>query len=101
MKLRLSLLIVLSLTLAACAELGEHVLPEKFKSQLVSIRAANIEIDRKTADLQKQIADLQSERQWNCQRANSVANEALNSLNLSGSEYKVDLDTLTIRSVRR
>ncbi len=98
MKLRISILIVLALSLSACVELGAHALPEKFKNELTSLRSSNIEIDRKVADLQKQIVDLETQKQWNCARENSVANEALNSLNLSWAEYNVNIDTLEIQS---
>lgn len=101
MKFRLPVLIVLALTLTACADIGLHALPEKYRTALSSLRTQNIEIDRKIQDLQKQIADLNTERQFNCARENSLANEALNSLNLSGTDYQVNVDTLEIQSSHR
>jgi hypothetical protein len=92
--------IIASVAMAACAQLNSEEIPAPYKSRIVELRTDSIAMERKCADLQKQIAEMQAQSTWDRRQIEITAGEALNSLGKSASQYTINVDTLKIEPSR-
>jgi hypothetical protein len=100
-KTLVPLLGILFIVAACDAQLGGRDVPAPFKAKIASFRDDQTALQRQRADLQKQIAELDAKCQWDAQQVDITAGEAIRSLGYSTPEYRVNIQTLRIESVRR
>jgi hypothetical protein len=76
-------------------------IPAPYAKQLSDLNADRRELAKKRQDLDKEIAGLAAQEQWDCQRQGVIAGEALQSLKLDATEYVVNIDEMKIVYRRR
>lgn len=96
---RAATLILLTFTLLGCNSAWTEDVPAPYFDQIAKLRDANIELAKKCQDLAKQQADLAAEQNWNSSRINLFAGQALAKLGKSNSEYKVNIDKMTVEKI--
>lgn len=92
--------LVASLALAACSQLsasGDEI-PEPYKTKISQLRADSVAMQRKCADLQKQITEMQAQQNWDQQQMVVTAGEALNAVGRDQRDWSVNVGTLKIES---
>lgn len=101
-RLLLIAVIVASVALGACAELnsGDQV-PEPYKAKISALRADQITQAHKCADLQKQIAEINAQGEWDERQMNATASEALNAMGRDQRDWSVNINTLRLESKKR
>lgn len=90
-------LMVAAVAMAACAELNSEDIPGPYKAQIVLLRTDSVAMERKCADLQKQIAEMKAQAEWDRRQIDIAALEALNSVGKSSAQWTVNVDTLKIQ----
>ena len=89
------------LVLIACdAQLNMRDIPDPYKGKIVSLHNDMTSLNRKCADLQKQIAEMNAQMNWDATQIEITSAEAMNSLRYSNVEYKVDVQKLKIVGVK-
>lgn len=86
--------------MAACSQLmasGDEI-PEPYKSKLTTFRTDSITLQRKCADLQKEIAEMQAQQQWDVQQMSVTSGEALSATGRDPRDFYVNMSTLKIES---
>lgn len=82
--------------LAACDVTTEDV-PKQFKDQIITLRNESIAAQKKCQDLAREEQELNARIQWNNQRVQTVAQEALIATGHTGDgKYIVNTSTLKI-----
>ena len=89
---------VLALTFVSCAQTNGRDIPEPYASNIAKLRQDRIDLTRKCSDLQKQMAEVQNQINWDSQQINVEAGEAMYSLHYSPVKYSVNIDTMKIES---
>lgn len=85
------------LIVAACdGQLGTRDIPSPFRERISALHADQIAMAKKCADLQKQIAEMNAQAQWDASQMDVAGSEALNSLGYSNQEYSVDVQKMKI-----
>jgi hypothetical protein len=78
------------------ADTLSRAIPEPYAKQISDLNADRREIMKKRQDLEKEIAGLNAQEQWDCQRQGVIAAQALQSLRLDGVQYIVNIDSMEI-----
>jgi hypothetical protein len=100
-KVFLAAMLVATFALAACAEFdsGDQI-PEPFKTKIAQLRSDSLAMQRKCADLQKQIAEMNAQAQWDAQQMNVAGGEALSVTGRDPRDWYVNVNTLRIESTK-
>ena len=102
LKKILAAAIVLFALTACNADLGSGIdIPKPFRDKIVTLHADELSLNHKCADLQRQIAEMNAQVQWDQGQMSSIAIEAMNSIGYSNEEYIVDVQKMKIISRKK
>jgi hypothetical protein len=83
---------------ASLTEGNSKEVPEPYKGRIIQLRADSIAMQHKCADLQKEIAEMQAQQNWDAQQMNVASGEALNAIGRDARDWQVNVSTLKIES---
>lgn len=90
--------LVASLALAACGQLNSNEVPEPYKTKIIQLRTDSMAMQRKCADLQKEISEMEAQQRWDTEQMNVASGEALNAIGRDVRDWQVNVSTLKIES---
>lgn len=88
------MLVAVGVVVVACNPASQSEIPSPYKAQILGLRKQTQDLVRQCQDLEKKQHDLQSQMQWNRERMESIAGEALTANGMSARDYSVNLDAM-------
>ena len=96
---RLFCVVLVLAAFAACNDMSSvGTIPSPYRDQIQALKDNNIELMKKCQDLQKQQAELVAQQNWNINRMNLLAGQAVTAAGLSPEKYSVDVDLMKIKA---